>query len=397
MRRFSGVEGSRMRCFYAAKALSEHQRPRVSGLRRALVAATFVALLGGCSGGSGGDSRRPDGGGSPVSTGERAPVVEAPGGANLPPLPVAVPTVWVRADAPEGGDGSAARPFRAIGLALAAAAPGDTVSVGPGVYLEYLSSVRAGEPLAPIRLVGSEAEIRGRGEGRLVQFTHSDITLEGFRLTGADILLWLQSTKGVRVIGNLFDGAGSECVRLKYFARGNEVAHNRVQGCGGEGFDLEEDQKNGEGIYIGTAPEQVSRNPTDEADDSGGNWVHDNSVEVPAECVDVKEGARGNLVEGNDCTGSRDPEGGGFSSRGIGTVFRNNHSARNAGAGIRLGGDDDHDGVNSVVEGNTLVGNRGYGLKVLRRPQARVCGNTVRENGEGPVTEGGPDPSAPCR
>ena len=128
--------------------------------------------------------------------------------------------------------------------------------------------------------------------------THDHIALEGFRLTNADILLWVQGATGVRVIGNVISGASGECVRLKYFARNNEVAGNRIEGCGGEGFRLEDDSKNGEGVYIGTAPEQRERNPTDDPDDSGGNWVHDNSVDVPAECVDVKEASQANLVEG---------------------------------------------------------------------------------------------------
>lgn len=314
----------------------------------------------------------------------------------MPALPPPVFTLWVRADAPEGGDGSAERPLRAISAALAAAGPGDAVSVGPGLYQEHLTSVRAGEPDAPIRLVGSGAEIKGDGRGRLVQLTHDAITLEGFRLTGADVLLWVQNATRVRVLGNTFSGAASECVHLKYFARGNEVAHNRIEGCGAENFDLDEEEKNGEGIYIGTAPERVSRNPTDEPDDSGANWVHDNSIQAPAECVDVKEGSRGNLIEGNDCAGSRDPDGAGFSSRGVGTVFRANRSTGHAGAGIRLGGDEEGDGVDSVVVGNALVGNRGYGLKVVRPRQGLVCGNTVADNGDGPVTKGGPDPRAPC-
>jgi hypothetical protein len=67
--------------------------------------------------------------------------------------------------------------------------------------------------------------------------------------------------------------------------------------------------------------------------------VHHNRIAVTAESVDVKEAARGNLVERNRCSGSDDPDGAGFSSRGDHTSFRYNVSTRNAGAGIRLGGD----------------------------------------------------------
>ena len=308
-------------------------------------------------------------------------------------------TLWVRADAARGGDGSEGRPFTTLQPALDVAGPGDVISVGAGTYLlEGVRTVRAGEPERPIRLVGQDAELRGDGDGRLIEINHDHISLEGFQLRQADVLVWVQKATGVRITGNTLSDAAGECVRLKYFARGNEVAHNRIERCGLTGFDLEEDDKNGEGIYIGTAPEQrEEKNPTPDVDDSGRNWIHDNSIEVPAECVDVKEGSRENLVENNVCSGSQDPDGAGFSSRGIATVFRNNRSSGHAGAGIRLGGDGKEDGIHSVVVGNTLVDNMGYGVKVLREPQAEICGNVVRNNRGGRTKEDDDrNPEAPC-
>lgn len=54
----------------------------------------------------------------------------------------------VLADAPAGGDGSATRPFRRLGQALAVATPGATVALGPGTY--------AGAPVdtPDVRLLG---------------------------------------------------------------------------------------------------------------------------------------------------------------------------------------------------------------------------------------------------
>jgi len=101
-----------------------------------------------------------------------------------------------------------------------------------------------------------------------------------------------------------------------------------------------------------------------------GNRVHHNRIAATAECVDVKEAARGNLVERNRCSGSDDPDGAGFSSRGDHTTFRDNVSTHHARAGIRLGGDRRTQGVRNNVVGNTLSDNAGYGLKVLRRPRA---------------------------
>jgi hypothetical protein len=316
---------------------------------------------------------------------------------DLHPLPAGVRrAIHVSSAAGDGGDGSASSPFATIGAALAQAGAGDAVMVHEGLYREQLTTVRAGRPGAPIRIIGDGARLVGDGDGRLLQILHDHTTLEGFDLSGADILVWVQQASGVRLLGNRLHDAGGECVRLKYFATDNEVAGNDIGPCGLQGFDLGDDRKNGEGVYIGTAPEQLGRNPSDDADRSDGNHVHDNVISVPAECVDVKEFARANVVEDNRCTGSRDPDGAGFSSRGEGTVFRNNVSSGHVGAGIRLGGDGEADGVGSVVIGNELSGNEGYGLKVMRTPQGTICGNRVEDNGGGAANDDAPDPTVAC-
>jgi parallel beta helix pectate lyase-like protein len=307
------------------------------------------------------------------------------------------PTLHVSADADTPGDGSSRRPYASLKQALAEAGPGDTVAVGPGTYTGQVRSVRAGRPDAPIRLIGDDAVLAGEGVGHLLEITHDDIVVEGFELVDAGILVYVFGADRVRILDNWLHDAGGECVRLKYGASDNEIAGNRIERCGVSDFDLGEDEKNGEGIYIGTAPEQLERNPTPEPDASNGNKVHDNVVNVPAECVDIKEGAGGTLVEHNTCTGGRDPDGAGFSSRGSETVFRGNDSSGHAGAGIRLGGDRDGDGVGTTVRENRLADNAGYGLKVVRTPQSLICGNVVSGNAMGAATDDlGVDPAQPC-
>lgn len=288
--------------------------------------------------------------------------------------------------------------YDSINGALDDAEPGDVVRVSEGTYEEEVRSVRAGEEDAPIRIVGPGAHIEGEetDEGRLIEITHDHVTLEGFEVSNADKLLWIEAATGVRVLCNDFHDAGGECIRLKVFASENEIARNVVHECGQENFDLDDDRKNGEGVYIGTAPEQLDRNPTDEPDESNRNWVHHNLISVPAECVDLKEAATGNVVEDNLCVGSEDPDNAGFSSRGRETILRRNVSMGHEGAGIRLGGDSERDGTDSLVVANELVDNEGYGLKVMAEPQELICGNSLSGNGDGPVTPDGIDPTREC-
>ena len=173
-------------------------------------------------------------------------------------------------------------------------------------------------------------------------------------------------------------------MRLKDNAHDNEIAGNQIGGCGRVGFSLARGVKNGEGVYIGTAPEQATAGP----DHSDGNWVHGNRIRPASECVDVKEAASHNRVEHNRCTASDDPDGAGFSSRGDFTSFRANISTHHAGSGIRLGGDLPGQGVHNDVVGNILADNAGYGIKILRRPQGRIAGNVIRRNGRGATNKG---------
>lgn len=293
------------------------------------------------------------------------------------------------------GNGSPQQPFGRIDHAVAAAQPGDVVLVHRGTYRTPFTTQRDGRADAPIRIISGGARLVGDKSGRMVQILHDHVTLERFEISDDDILIWVQGAAGVQILNNTLRDAQGECVRIKYFSRYTEVAGNRITGCGQRGFSLADRRKNGEGIYIGTAPEQRHRNPTDEPDASNSNYVHDNVIRTRAECVDVKESAANNLVTRNHCSGSQDPDGAGFSSRGRFTIFRENVAIGNAGAGIRLGGDAADDGIQSLVLRNQLLANKGYGVKVQREPQRQICGNTVDANQAG-ATNGRTDPEDPC-
>lgn len=325
---------------------------------------------------------------------------------------------------PSGSDSNSGRlsevPFRTIQKAVDLSQPGDTVVLETGVYFQDVKSIRDGRPDAPIVLEGTEgAVVRGGGRARVFEINHDYITLRNFTIDG----LWGDPSKasgyrdklifalgkqirdgvtGLKVINMTLRNAGGECLRLRYFARWNEIAYSSIRTCGVVDFRFSGGGKNGEGVYIGTAPEQLAdgKNPTADPDQSTNNWVHDNVFDTEgAECVDVKESTSGNVIENNSCTGLKDPISGGFESRGNENIFRYNQIFGNAGAGIRLGGDTPDQGIGNHIYGNNIHDNAAGGIKVMRQPQGSVCGNTMSNNTGGDVVGAFPlsiSPTSPC-
>ena len=305
-------------------------------------------------------------------------------------------TVFVSATAGVGGQGTAGRPFATIQQAVDVAGPGDVVRVGPGSYARGFRTVRSGTAAHPIRFSAANAEIvRGDGPPHLIELRNDYLELAGFEVVGGTAGIRLYGAHHVRVVHNVVRDALGECVRVKNQSSDNEVAFNEIRGCGQRNFNLAEQRKNGEGIYVGTAPEQLGELPGDGPDRSDHNWIHDNIIDTPAECVDVKEFSSAILVEHNMCTGGRDPDSAGFSARGDRVTFRGNTVFGGLGAGIRLGGDGARQGLHTVVVDNDFEHPHGYGIKIMRSPQGRICGNRLLNPGEGPSNLA-TDPSAAC-
>ncbi len=296
--------------------------------------------------------------------------------------------------APSGQDaagfGSQSKPYKTISHALGKVFPGMKILVMAGTYPEYLVTKingKAGRPIVleaqgPVVLTGDTAH------GRLMELRHDYYTITGFEFNGQpntiDILLWLQEADNNTITNNYFHHAQGECVRMKYQSTKNTAQRNRFEYCGLLDFGGGGTGKNGEGIYLGTAPEQLDRNPTTGVDHTNNNLIRNNTfVTHGNECVDIKEGSEKNIVEFNDCTGQLDPNSGGFDARGNSNVFRFNKSYGNIGAGIRLGGDEVTDGVNNQAYGNELRDNKNTALKVMRLPQGLICGNIESGNSGG--------------
>jgi hypothetical protein len=281
--------------------------------------------------------------------------------------------------------------------AVDAAGPGDTIRVGPGTYAGGFHTVRSGTAGRPLRIIGTGARVvPGDRGGRLIEIRHDYVELIGFEVIGGTAGIRIDGGRHVRILHNVVRDALGECIRVKNQASQNEVAFNTVRDCGRRNFDLAADRKNGEGVYVGTAPEQLDELPGGGPDRSDANWIHDNTIDTPAECVDVKEFSTGVLVEHNTCTGGRDPDGAGLSGRGDHVTFRANTVIGGSGAGIRLGGDNLHQGIHATVIDNRVESPRGYGVKVMRWPQDAICGNGLSNPGRGPSNLPGQNPARPC-
>lgn len=313
---------------------------------------------------------------------------------------------------PQGNDEkdglSEATPFATIQKAVDLAEPGDGVMLLSGVYMQHFISKKNGAEEKPIVVRGTpEAVVKGSDKkSRVIEINHDYITLDSFTVDGhvgnsnkekgyRDKLIYAQGqdkkdgVTGLKIQRMVIQNAGGECVRIRYFAVKNEVAFNTIRRCGAYDFVLGGDGKNGEGIYVGTAPEQRDdgNNPTEDMDVSSGNWIHNNFLDTQGnECVDLKEGTTGNIVEYNKCTGQLDNDSGGMGSRGNGNTFRFNEIYDNRGAGIRLGGDKKNQGIENSVYGNIFRKNGEGGIKIMRKPQGKICGNTFINNKEGDLS-----------
>ena len=315
---------------------------------------------------------------------------------------------------PEGSNDnsgvSVSSPFRTIQHALQLAGPGDTIHLRPGHYYQDVYTVRDGAPGKPITIVGtSNAVVHGSASNRIFQVHHDYISLIGFTFDGLrrnaepnrmgafrEKLIYVigydtrDGVQHLRVLGMTFRNAGEECLRIKYFARYNEIAYSSFHDCGIWDFVFDAHGVVGEGVYLGTSSKQWDINLTIEPDITAHNWVHHNFFDTQGnECVEAKEGTAHNIIEYNICTGQKDPNSGGIVSRGKANIIRYNEIYGNVGAGVRLGGhlvEGIQYGVENRVYGNVIYGNDAGGIKILVDGQAQICGNQLADNPAGDLT-----------
>ncbi|CAM9214371.1 unnamed protein product [Ectocarpus sp. 8 AP-2014] len=282
--------------------------------------------------------------------------------------------------------------------AMELAEAGDTVSLQDGTYDQALETVRDGESGNPITVVGGPGAIikAQNSAGRSVFIGHSFIELKGFTVEGqigTELTEDSYVLKCIYVQGpgsdssTFLDGfvmeemavqnCGGECVRLKDGVSNAKIFSNTITNCGIHNYMFESGDVNGQGVCIGTSSDEW---PDGEEDVCTNNLVAGNVIDTSANaCVDVQEGAYGNIIEDNMCYNQLDINAGCYNSRGNDNIFRNNAGSYCLGTGVRLGGWD-VDGFQYGV-GNSVYDNDfndvGFGaLKMMVDGQATICGNT---------------------
>jgi hypothetical protein len=297
--------------------------------------------------------------------------------------------LYVSTSGSDSASGSAKAPFKTLQKALDVVKPGTTINLKSGTYTlsRTANSKVDGSSSAPIVIQsasGEHAVIKGPSGSRGVQINNAWYIIRNLEFTGADNLLWLDGARNVVVTGNNFHDALGECVRIKNQSKNVTFSHNTVTTCGLEGFDAAAGHKNGEGVYIGTAPEQrykIGGVP----DYTTGVVVEYNTIQTyGSEAVDIKEDAEGNVVRYNVAANSRDPDGAVFGARGDKNQFIGNEASGGSGAGFRAGGDTVDGrvyGKNNVYSGNYSHNNASHSFKFMVGPQAVDCTNKTTGDG----------------
>lgn len=318
---------------------------------------------------------------------------------------------------PTRATGTAITNKSAFITAIQTAQPGDTL-VLQGEITGGIITVLRGTQSAPITITGGT--IRGGNNARMFELRDSQYVVFDnvvFDGAGSDSVLYILNSQNILIKNSVIRNGGGECVRLKAGSQHNSFIGNTIESCGRTKWNPPSG-KNGEGIYVGTAPEQLAKNVEEAAkstatdksgyfanpDNTSLNLIQDNIIRpgYPEntkgnECVDIKEGARHNLIKNNMCSGQLDANSGGMESRGEENIFyKNVIDSIICGAGIRLGGDDkqtqgvgnwivenvfnDYNSTQQIcAQSTTSAWPANHGAVKVEAPnQGTMCGNTAK-------------------
>jgi parallel beta-helix repeat protein len=263
--------------------------------------------------------------------------------------------------------------------ALAAAKPGTSIILAPGVYTGNFVATVSGTASDPISLCGSAASILDGGDVSKGYVLHLDGAsywhLQGFTIQNGQKGLMADGTVGSVIEGLTVTQIGDEGIHLRKNSTDNTVTGNTVNHTG-----LHKD-KFGEGIYIGTAESNWCDITACKPDNSDRNTIENNVIsQTGAESVDIKEGTTGGILRGNsfDGTGMTGADSW-VDVKGNGWTIDDNRGVNSPNDGFQTHQILDGWGTNNVFSNNTAAVN-GPGYGIASRPALDnivECNNTV--------------------
>ena len=271
-------------------------------------------------------------------------------------------------------------------VALAAAAPGTTITLADGVYTtkQQVTISTACTAAAPCVLQGTRAAVLD-GSGlsghyglHLVGADHW--TVRGLTVRNASKGIVADGTTGSVIESVEVEQIGAEGIHLRAFSSDNVVRGSLVHHVG-----LDKPQF-GEGIYVGSATSNWGTYSGGQPDRSDRNQILGNRIwATGAESVDIKEGTTAGVLSGNTFDGAgmagQNSADSWVDVKGNGWLI-----SGNTGTSALLDGFQTHVVVAGWGQGNTFTGNHatvgstGYGFRI-QDPAATHnvvgCDNTV--------------------
>jgi hypothetical protein len=266
--------------------------------------------------------------------------------------------------------------------ALAAAAPGDTILMAPGIYQGNFVASAPGRQGSPITLCGSREAVISAPDINHGYALHLDGAswwrLEGFTVEGGQ--------KGIVADGVSHDllsdlyvhSTGEEGIHLRAFSSYNTVSHCTVRQTGLIKTFF------GEGIYVGSAHKNWCRYTHCQPDRSNYNKIIDNNItDTTAENIDIKEGTTGGLIEGNQLDGAgmvASASTAWINVKGNGWTIKDNTGTNSIGDGFQVHQVYPGWGLDNVfLANNAKVNGPGYGIYVQSHDLGTVvaCSNVA--------------------
>ncbi|HUB93736.1 MAG TPA: right-handed parallel beta-helix repeat-containing protein [Verrucomicrobiae bacterium] len=261
--------------------------------------------------------------------------------------------------------------------ALAAAQPGETISLAAGTYSGattiggYTGSFAlgtSGTATNPITITGPSSAIitanNSSSHYGLYLNNASYINVSGITVEDAGKGIVLDSSSNDFLSGVTVQDTSDEGIHFRTNSSNNIVENSTVDntGLGTPGF--------GEGIYIGSANSNWCTYTNCNPDQSDNNYVVGNSIyNTTAESVDIKEGTTGGLIYDNTFDGS-DLSGqtGAYSTlnaKGNDYLIEDNTVTNSNQDGMQINNVYTGYGEDNVFIGNTILGTiSGYGFNM---------------------------------